>query len=419
MEDNAIKIIDVLSSEYSDFLDYCASSGKVFTYEIKNVDFVAFRASSGRTRDYIKIIRSIIENPDVARQEQISESRTLALSSNDCALENSYSNSCLDENGKSGADQDYAQSSVEVPVENDSGVIVSFSGTEADGIVDQIIISDNNNSNQTDRVEDRHSTDSLAEVFRANANDYVEKSIDELSLSKRTATCLYKADVKTIADILNISKYDLYQIPNMGKNSVSEVLFRLRVFLPDRNHSSLAYYLGVTASDFEKSSIASLNLSVRATNCLDHANIQTVADILNLSEEVLLQIRNMGRKSVSEVISKVKAFILDCEREEKLSKERIILPSTSSPASCEIDDSFKNLVEALIMDDSYDTGALSEDQLDLFNNIEEQDKELNLLREVSTLKNKYGKNILLRTISLEKGSNQRERNRLVGGHNAE
>ena len=58
-------------------------------------------------------------------------------------------------------------------------------------------------------------------------------------------------------------------------------------------------------------------------------------------------------------------------------------------------------------------------QLDLFNNIEEQDKELELLKEVSTLKNKYGKNILLRTISLEKGSNQRERNRLVGGHNAE
>ena len=58
-------------------------------------------------------------------------------------------------------------------------------------------------------------------------------------------------------------------------------------------------------------------------------------------------------------------------------------------------------------------------QLDLFHNIEDEDKELDLLREVSTLKSKYGKNILLRTISLEKGSNQRERNRLVGGHNAE
>ena len=58
-------------------------------------------------------------------------------------------------------------------------------------------------------------------------------------------------------------------------------------------------------------------------------------------------------------------------------------------------------------------------QLDLFNNISDTDKELDLLKEVSTLKNKYGKNILLRTISLEKGSNQRERNRLVGGHNAE
>uniref|UniRef100_B8HMS8 DNA-directed RNA polymerase subunit alpha n=1 Tax=Cyanothece sp. (strain PCC 7425 / ATCC 29141) TaxID=395961 RepID=B8HMS8_CYAP4 len=48
--------------------------------------------------------------------------------------------------------------------------------------------------------------------------------------------------------------------------------------------------------------IESLNLSVRAYNCLKRAQINTVADLLEYSQEDLLEIKNFGAKSAEEVI---------------------------------------------------------------------------------------------------------------------
>ncbi|MBE9101459.1 DNA-directed RNA polymerase subunit alpha [Vacuolonema iberomarrocanum] len=48
--------------------------------------------------------------------------------------------------------------------------------------------------------------------------------------------------------------------------------------------------------------IEELNLSVRAYNCLKRAQINSVADLLDFSEEDLLEIKNFGAKSAEEVI---------------------------------------------------------------------------------------------------------------------
>ncbi|MDJ0713456.1 MAG: DNA-directed RNA polymerase subunit alpha [Prochloraceae cyanobacterium] len=48
--------------------------------------------------------------------------------------------------------------------------------------------------------------------------------------------------------------------------------------------------------------IEELQLSVRAYNCLKRAQINTVADLLDYSEEDLLEIKNFGQKSAEEVI---------------------------------------------------------------------------------------------------------------------
>lgn len=48
--------------------------------------------------------------------------------------------------------------------------------------------------------------------------------------------------------------------------------------------------------------IEELNLSVRAYNCLKRAQINTVADLLDYSQEDLLEIKNFGQKSAQEVI---------------------------------------------------------------------------------------------------------------------
>jgi DNA-directed RNA polymerase subunit alpha len=48
-------------------------------------------------------------------------------------------------------------------------------------------------------------------------------------------------------------------------------------------------------------SLAELNLSVRATNCLESEGINTVRDLVSKSEEQLLQVRNFGETTLLEV----------------------------------------------------------------------------------------------------------------------
>jgi DNA-directed RNA polymerase subunit alpha len=51
----------------------------------------------------------------------------------------------------------------------------------------------------------------------------------------------------------------------------------------------------------ESLSIDELELSPRISNCLKKANIHTIADLLNYTQEDLLKIKNFGRKSVEQV----------------------------------------------------------------------------------------------------------------------
>ena len=57
------------------------------------------------------------------------------------------------------------------------------------------------------------------------------------------------------------------------------------------------------------------------------------------------------------------------------------------------------------------------EQLDLFVNQEKVEKERNLERAISSVKNKMGKNSILRGMSYQEGATARVRNTLIGGHN--
>ena len=51
--------------------------------------------------------------------------------------------------------------------------------------------------------------------------------------------------------------------------------------------------------------IEELDLSVRSFNCLKRAGINTVEDLINKSEEDMMKVRNLGRKSLEEVVWKL------------------------------------------------------------------------------------------------------------------
>ena len=65
-----------------------------------------------------------------------------------------------------------------------------------------------------------------------------------------------------------------------------------------------------------ETSIDDLDLSVRAYNCLKRAGILTLHDLVDKSENEMMKIRNLGKKSLKEVIDKVKSMGLSFRDEE-------------------------------------------------------------------------------------------------------
>ena len=62
--------------------------------------------------------------------------------------------------------------------------------------------------------------------------------------------------------------------------------------------------------------IEELDLSVRSFNCLKRANINTVEDLISKTEDEMMKVRNLGRKSLEEGINKLNMMGLSLAKEE-------------------------------------------------------------------------------------------------------
>ena len=63
--------------------------------------------------------------------------------------------------------------------------------------------------------------------------------------------------------------------------------------------------------------IEELDLSVRSFNCLKRAGINTVEDLINKSEEDMMKVRNLGRKSLEEVVWKMASLGFNLRKDEE------------------------------------------------------------------------------------------------------
>ena len=64
-------------------------------------------------------------------------------------------------------------------------------------------------------------------------------------------------------------------------------------------------------------SIDELELSVRSYNCLKRAGINTVEELTNRTSEDMMKVRNLGRKSLEEVLGKLKELGLELSQGEE------------------------------------------------------------------------------------------------------
>ena len=79
-------------------------------------------------------------------------------------------------------------------------------------------------------------------------------------------------------------------------------------FMAEKGNSAKEKVLDMT--------IEELDLSVRSFNCLKRAGINTVEDLINKSDEDMMKVRNLGRKSLAEVIAKLDSFGFTLRKDE-------------------------------------------------------------------------------------------------------
>lgn len=156
-------------------------------------------------------------------------------------------------------------------------------------------------------------------------------SIDTLKLSVRASNCLKQAGIEYISQLDGITPEALFQIRNMGAKSVAEIceiLDSLGNFdLADDSNwgaanstdslekevASMAVIADSQGILHENMRIEELQLSVRAYNVLKRNGINTVKDLMVLSEDVLRTFRNLGNKSINEIITERDFYVQQYE----------------------------------------------------------------------------------------------------------
>ena len=84
----------------------------------------------------------------------------------------------------------------------------------------------------------------------------------------------------------------------------------LKLFI-DLSENAKTAEVMIEKEDNEKEKVLEMNideleLSVRSYNCLKRAGINTVEELCNKTSEDMMKVRNLGRKSLEEVLAKLK-----------------------------------------------------------------------------------------------------------------
>ena len=79
-------------------------------------------------------------------------------------------------------------------------------------------------------------------------------------------------------------------------------------------------WVGDPTGDKEKilsMTIEELELSIRSFNCLKRAGINTVDELINKTPEEMMRVRNLGKKSLEEVIAKLESYGLSFQTDKE------------------------------------------------------------------------------------------------------
>lgn len=135
-----------------------------------------------------------------------------------------------------------------------------------------------------------------------------EKTVLDLNLSVRARNLLMRGTIETIDQLLSLTPEDLKKMHGIGTVTYEEILNIIEML--KRNDSQAFVDNGISSieeseesSDSHKSTlITKLPLSIRAKNQLLRYGINTMDDLIRLSQAELMGIPNLGKKTVDEIL---------------------------------------------------------------------------------------------------------------------
>jgi DNA-directed RNA polymerase subunit alpha len=147
----------------------------------------------------------------------------------------------------------------------------------------------------------------------------LEISVNDFELSVRSRNCLKKMNIKTLGDLTRVSEQQLLSSKNFGETSLEEIKemmaskgLRLGQSLEEGAHTEMRFRPQQQLSEQEQAvlnkPVSDLNLSVRARKCMNRLGINTLGDLINRTADELLESKNFGMTSLSEVREKLAQY---------------------------------------------------------------------------------------------------------------
>ncbi len=143
--------------------------------------------------------------------------------------------------------------------------------------------------------------------------------VTDFELSVRSRNCLQKMGIETLGDLCRTSEQDLLSSKNFGETSLEEIKemmatkgLHLGQSLEEGAQNDMRFRPQQQLSEQEQAvlnkSVSDLNLSVRARKCMNRLGINTMGDLVNRTADELLESKNFGMTSLSEVREKLGQF---------------------------------------------------------------------------------------------------------------
>ena len=158
-----------------------------------------------------------------------------------------------------------------------------------------------------------------ADMANSRFSQVLEIPVTDFELSVRSRNCLKKMNIRTLGDLTRVSEPQLLSSKNFGETSLSEIKdilgskgLRLGQSLEEGATFERRFPNQQALSDQEQAvlnkSVSELNLSVRARKCMNRLGINTMGDLIQRTADELLESKNFGMTSLTEVREKLRQF---------------------------------------------------------------------------------------------------------------